>query len=383
MTDLFEHPALQEAPAAPTRRRSAAGRRAAAKRKRRRRQRTAVILVIVLAFVGAGAYLLWDRMDSLVGDLPFIGSQNEDYPGPGGDPVEVVIPEGATGGKMGAVLFDAGVVASAGAFSDAFSQNPAAAGIQPGTYQLQAEMKASDAVAALVKNEKLQTNVTIPEGYTVDQIVKRVASVTTITEDELDKALKSPKSIGLPKQADGNAEGWLFPKTYTVQPGDDATTLLSSMVKQTSKELEQAGVDKADWESTLIKASLVEREAKHDEDRPKMARAIENRLDQGVALGIDASTAYGLGKPGTQLTRDDNYDLDNPYSLYARTGLPPTPIANPGAASIEAVGHPADGDWLFWVTVNLDTGETKFAETNLEHEKNVAELRKWEKENGY
>lgn len=383
MTDLFEHPALQEAPAAPSRRRSAASRRAAAKRKRRRRQRTAVVLVVVLGFVGAGAYLLWDRLDDVLGDLPFVGSQAEDYPGPGGDPVEVVIPEGATGGQMGTVLHDAGVVASVAAFNDAFGQNPAAAGIQPGTYQLQAEMKASDAVAALVKNEKLQTNVTIPEGYTVDQIVEKIASVTTISKDELDKALDDPSSFGLPKQADGNAEGWLFPKTYSVQPGDDATSLLTAMVAQTSKELESAGVAKDDWESTLIKASLVEREAKHDEDRPKMARAIENRLDQEVPLGIDASTAYGLGKPGTELTRDDNYDLDNPYSLYARTGLPPTPIANPGAASIEAVGHPADGNWLFWVTVNLDTGETKFAETNLEHEKNVAELRKWEKANGY
>lgn len=383
MTDLFEHPALQEAPAAPSRRRSAASKRAAAKRKRRRRQRTAVVLVVVLGFVGAGAYVLWDRLDDLVGDLPFVGSQAEDYPGPGGDPVEVVIPEGATGGQMGTVLLDAGVVASVAAFNDAFGQNPAAAGIQPGTYQLQAEMKASDAVAALVKNEKLQTNVTIPEGYTVDQIVEKIASVTTISKGELEKALDDPSSFGLPKQADGNAEGWLFPKTYSVQPGDDATSLLTAMVAQTSKELESAGVEKGDWESTLIKASLVEREAKHDEDRPKMARAIENRLDQEVPLGIDASTAYGLGKPGTELTRDDNYDLDNPYSLYARTGLPPTPIANPGAASIEAVGHPADGNWLFWVTVNLDTGETKFAATNLEHEKNVAELRKWEKANGY
>lgn len=381
MTDLFEHPALQEAPAAPSRRRSAAGRRAAAKRKRRRRQRTAVVLVVVLAFVGAGAYLLWDRMDSLVGGLPFIGSQNDDYPGPGGEAVEVVIPEGATGGQMGTVLEEAGVVASAGAFKDAFGQNPAAAGIQPGTYQLQAEMKASDAVAALVKNEKLQTNVTIPEGYTVAQIVDRVGSVTDITEKELDKALKDPKSFGLPKQADGNAEGWLFPKTYTVQPGDDATTLLTAMVKQTTKELEAAGVDKSEWEETLIKASLVEREAKHDADRPKMARAIENRLDSGMPLQIDATSAYGLKKKGTELTYDDVHNPDDPYSTYENMGLPPTPISSPGAASIEAVGHPADGPWKFWVTVNLDTGETKFSTTNAEHEKYRAELQKWQAEN--
>ncbi|MFE6970310.1 endolytic transglycosylase MltG [Isoptericola sp. NPDC057653] len=380
MTDLFEHPALQEAPAAPTRRRSAAGRRAAAKRKRRRRQRTAVILVIVLAFVGAGAYLLWDRMDSLVGDLPFIGSQNEDYPGPGGDPVEVVIPEGATGGKMGAVLFDAGVVASAGAFSDAFSQNPAAAGIQPGTYQLQAEMKASDAVAALVKNEKLQINVTIPEGYTVDQIVKRVASVTTITEDELEAVLKKPKSIDLPKQADGNVEGWLFPKTYTVQPGDDATTLLSSMVAQTAKELDDLGVDKSDWQDVLNKASLVEKEAPEGY-RGEVARVIENRLDRGSPLGLDAINAYGLGKPADQITKSEFADGSDPYNSRKNTGLPPTPIANPGQASVEAVLDPPAGDWNWYVTVNLDTGKTKFTDNYNEFLEFRAEYQKWAAEN--
>jgi len=382
VTDLFEHPALQEAPAAPSRRRSAASRRAAAKRKRRRRQRTAVVLVVVLGFVGAGAYLLWDRMDSLVGDLPFIGAQDEDYPGPGGEPVEVVIPEGASGNQMGSVLHEAGVVASVGAFTSAFSENPAAAGIQPGTYQLQSEMKASDAVAALVRNEKLQTNVTIPEGYTVAQIVEKVASVTTITPEELEAALEDPASFGLPKQADGNAEGWLFPKTYSVQPGDDATSLLTSMVEQTTKELEAAGIEKDDWEESLVKASLVEREAKHDADRPKMARAIENRLDAGMPLQIDATSAYGLGKPGTELSTDDVRNPDDPYSTYAHVGLPPTPIANPGAASIEAVANPADGPWKFWITVNLDTGETKFSETNAQHEKYREELRQWQSENG-
>ncbi|MEU2201407.1 endolytic transglycosylase MltG [Isoptericola sp. NPDC019482] len=380
MTDLFEHPALQEAPAAPTRRRSAAGRRAAAKRKRRRRQRTAVVLVVVLAFVGAGAYLLWDRMDSLVGGLPFIGSQNEDYPGPGGDPVEVVIPEGATGGQMGTVLAEAGVVASAGAFTDAFGQNPAAAGIQPGTYQLQAEMKASDAVAALVKNEKLQTEVTIPEGYTVAQIVDRVGSVTEITEKELEKALKDPESFGLPKQADGNAEGWLFPKTYTVQPGDDATTLLTAMVNQTKKELESLGVDDSDWNDVLNKASLVEKEAP-DGYRGEVARVIENRLDRGEALYLDAINSYGLGKPADQITKAEFADASDPYNSRKNTGLPPTPIANPGQASVEAVLDPPEGDWNWYVTVNLETGETKFTNSYDEFQVFKREYQEWAEEN--
>lgn len=384
VTDLFEHPALRQAESPPpSRSRSSASRRAKAKRRRRRRQRTAVVMVVVLGLVGAGGYLLWDRLGDLAGDLPFLGSQAEDYPGPGGEPVQVVIPEGATGGQMGTVLAEADVVASAEAFTRAFAENPAAAGIQPGTYQLLGQMKASDAVAALVKNEKVQTDVTIPEGYTVEQIVDRVASVTSITRDELEAALDKPKKIGLPKSADGEAEGWLFPKTYSVQPGDGAVDLLSAMVKQTKTELQDAEVPESDWESTLIEASLVEREGKHDEDRPKIARAIENRLDSDMPLQIDASVAYGLGIAGTELTRDHTRDPDNPYNTYVHEGLPPGPIANPGAASIEATADPADGDWLFWVTVNLESGETKFASTFGEHQQNVEELRAWEEENGY
>ena len=381
MTDLFEHQAQRQAAAPPTRRRSAATKRAAAKRRRRRQQRTAVVLVVVLGVVGAGGYLLWDRLDDMVGDLPFIGSQSEDYPGPGDTPVEVEIPEGATGAQMGAALVEADVVASTAAFNEAFGANPAAAGIQPGTYQLLTQMKASDAVAALVKNEKIQTDVTIPEGYSVEQIVERVGSVTTISAEDLQAALKKPKSFGLPEQADGNAEGWLFPTTYSVQPGDDATSLLTKMVEQTTSELKSAGVAKGDWEDALIKASLVEREAKHAEDRPKMARAIENRLDRGMTLDIDAAVAYGAGKPGTQLTREDLSDPDNEYNLYEHMGLPPTPISNPGSSAIEAVADPADGNWVFWVAVNLDTGETKFSETYEQHQEYVAELRAWEAEN--
>ncbi|WP_277210165.1 endolytic transglycosylase MltG [Isoptericola croceus] len=386
MTDLFE-PSTAERPAPPPSRvRSAASKRAARKRRRRRQQRTAVILVLVLGLIGAGAYFFGDRISSSLGglDLSFgFNSAPADYEGPGVDPVQVVIPEGATGTMMGTVLAEADVVASVGAFTQAFESSPGAAGIQPGTYELHTQMSAQGAVQALLTNEKVETNVTIPEGYTVDQIIDRVASVTEFSQEELEEALADPKAIGLPKVADGSAEGWLFPKTYSVQPDDTAVDLLATMIDQTKAELDSLGVDNGHRQDVLTKASLIEREAKTDEHRAKMARAIENRLEREIPLGIDASTAYGIDKPGTELTHADNQDLSNPYSLYARTGLPPAPIANPGTASVEAVVNPADGDWIFWVTVNLETGETKFSETREEHERYVQELRAWEEENGY
>jgi UPF0755 protein len=337
----------------------------------------------MVALVGVGGFLVFDRVsDGLRGfSNPFAEEAAPDYPGPGGEPVMVEIPEGATGADMGAVLHDAGVVASVKAFTQAFAENPAASAIQPGSYQLQLEMRAADAVTSLVTGEKVETTVTIPEGFTVEQVLDRVSSVTPIPLEELQAALDAPDTIGLPAVAGGNAEGWLFPKTYTLQPSDDATTLLSAMVAQTKNELTTLGVPEDQWQEVLTKASLVEREAKHDEDRPMMARAIENRLERGEPLGIDAAVAYGLGIRGTELTREHTRDASNPYNTYQHAGLPPGPIANPGAASVEAVANPADGNWLFWVTVNLDTGETKFAETYEEHQRNVAELRAWEKAN--
>lgn len=375
MTDIFDHPAVQQ-PYAPPGRRSAARARAAVKRRRRRRARATVVILVVLVLAGGVAVTTWDHMSGLFHN-PFAHSAS-DYPGPGDKAVDVEIPKGATGAQMGTVLQQADVVASVKAFTDAFAQNPAAAGIQPGTYAMKTKMKASDAVAVLAKNEKVQTNVTIPEGFTAAQVLDRIASVTKITKAQLDAAIKNPGSIGLPAEAGGKVEGWLFPATYTVQPNDTATTLLKSMIAKTISELDAQGVAPADRDTVLKTASLVEREAKLPADRPKMARAIDNRLAINKPLEIDSATAYGLGISGTAVTTAQNHDASNPYALYVHTGLPPTPISNPGAASIEAVVHPADGTWLFWVTVNLDTGETKFATTYEDHQKNVDELRAWQ-----
>ncbi len=376
MTELFDHPALQQPPAP----RGSARARAAARRRRRRRIRTTLVTLVVLAVVGTVGYVTWDNVAGSLHN-PF-SNEAEDFPGPGKDPVEVEITPGAVGGDMATILKDAGVVASRQAFIDAYGQNPGAKGIQAGTYSLMTEMKASDAVAALVKNEKVETKVTIPEGFTAAQVLERISSVTTITRESLDAAIADPASIGLPAEAGGNVEGWLFPATYTVQPKDTAVTLLSSMIGKTVAELDAAGVAPEARQSTLITASLVEREAKYAPDRPKMARAIQNRLDRGQRLEIDAAVAYGLGKSGTELTRADTEDPSNPYNTYRHEGLPPTPIANPGASAVDAVVHPADGDWVFWTAVNLDTGETKFATTFDEHQQNVAELRAWQKANG-
>jgi UPF0755 protein len=376
VTDLFEPPALQQP--VPSRR-SAARQRAAAKRRRRRRRRTALVVVLCLVVVGAVGYVTWGNVSGLLSN-PF-SREAADFPGPGDKAVEVEIPAGATGAEMGQVLEDAGVVASVEAFKQAFGENPQASSIQPGVYQLLTEMKASDAVAALAKNEKLETKVTIPEGFTAEQVLERIASVTTISRADLDAAVADPASIGLPAEADGTVEGWLSPATYTVQPDDTAQTLLSQMVARTVSELDELGVPAADRHKVLTEASIVEREAP-DDYRGQVARVIENRLDRGEPLGMDAIDAYGLGKPASEITRGEFNDRGLPYASRVHQGLPPTPIGNPGRASVEAVVDPPAGDWLWYVTVNLDTGETKFTDNYDEFQQLKQEYQAWQQDQG-
>ncbi|NTW42510.1 MAG: endolytic transglycosylase MltG, partial [Cellulomonadaceae bacterium] len=245
------------------------------------------------------------------------------------------------------------------------------------------EMKASDAVVALLDPASRATmKLTIAEGLTAKQIAEKITEITLIPAEEVSAALADPAQFGLPAEAGGQVEGWLFPSTYDIEPGATAVSVLQQMVAKTVEVLTAKGVPNDQWETVLIKSSLIEREAKRDEDRPIMARAIENRLDKEMTLGIDAAVAYGAGVSGTDLTTDMLNDTSNPYNLRKLLGLPPTPIAMPGEKSIDAVLAPAEGDWLFWCTVNLDTGETKFAMTLAEHNQNKAEMEAWIAANG-
>ncbi|MFJ2297841.1 endolytic transglycosylase MltG [Oerskovia paurometabola] len=379
MTDLFDRPPVQQQPPSRATRSGSRDRRAAKKRAQRRRRRT-LIVVLALVLVGGAGYYLATNASSLLGfENPFSAA---DYEGQGVDPVDVTIEPQSTGTAMGETLVEAGVVKSVSAFVKAFKENPDAGKIQPGNYTLLTEMKASAAITLLLSKEsKNEMKLTVPEGRTVTQILDTAVSVTGKPREEFEAAMADPAAVGLPAEAGGNYEGWLFPATYLLQPDDTAATIISNMILQTTTNLDSLGVPAENREEVIVKASLVEREAKADEDRPKMARAIQNRLERDMTLDIDAAVAYGLGRSGVTLSTTDLADASNPYNTYKHKGLPPGPIASPGMKSIEAVLNPEPGDWIFWIAVNLDTGETKFSSTNAEHERYRAELRQWQKEN--
>lgn len=397
VSDLFPYgsdaPATHEAPStesiptgpwAPTERTRSAGRaarRAERERRRRRRRRTITTLVAVLLVLGGGGYAVYAVV------LPALGllggsSSVSDYPGPGHDSVQVVVASGDTGSVIGRKLADAGVVATATAFTQAFAANPAAAGIQPGTYTLQLEMKAVDAVSALLNSaNRVETRVTIPEGLRASQVYEKIASVTGIPLDQVQAAAADTAAIGLPAEAGGAVEGWLFPATYAFEPEMTATQMLSQMVAKTVSVLDARAVPADQRETVLTKASIVEKEVNSSDDYGKVARVIENRLERTIALQMDSINAYGLNKSGVDLTAAD-LQADNPYNSRLHVGLPPTPIANPGEGTIDAALNPTPGDWTYFVTVNLDTGETVFTDDYEEFLAAKEQYQQWVKENG-
>jgi UPF0755 protein len=334
-------------------------------------------LVVVLAVAWVGGSWGIDKVRSALGDSP-------DYGGPGTGSVTVQVRQGDSAAAIGRQLKAKDVVKSVEAFTDAAAADPKSRSIQVGYYQLKKQMKAADALAVLENPKNLvQARVTVPEGYRVKDVVKAVAEKTDITAAQMRAALKDTQAIGLPPEANGVVEGYLFPATYAVVPGETAQQLLKQMVAKTVEVMQQLHVaTKAKAlgltpEQVMTVASILEYEGSRDEDYPKIARAIYNRLDKGMALQSDATVAYANNLAGTVWTTQAQRDNPSPYNTYVHTGLPPGPIGSPGEKTIEAALNPADGSWLYWLVVNLRTGETRFNDTYAGHLKDREVLRKY------
>jgi UPF0755 protein len=305
-----------------------------------------------------------------------------DYSGPGAGRVVVQVHEGDSSTAIGRTLKENGVVKSVEAFTDAARGNAKSRTIQVGYYALKKQMKASAALAVLIDPDNLvQSVVVVPEGARVRDIVKTIVARTDIGRAAVVKALSQPDRIGLPAEAGGNPEGYLFPATYTVPPGQTAVGLLRQMVAKTVAVHRDLDVDAAakrlglTTEQVVTVASILEYEAKRDEDYPKVARAIYNRLDQGMKLQSDATVSYAAGVSGQIWTTAEQRSNASPYNTYRHAGLPPGPIGSPGEKTLEAAMRPAEGPWLYWVVVNLRTGETVMSTTYAEHQQAVARFR--------
>jgi len=375
-----EHPDDSAQPAAPVR----GGRRVAERPDRGRRRASgclaalvALVVVCAIALVGGtkGYHFVKDHM----------GGSAADYAGPGTGSVTFQVHEGDTATDMARNLKDEGVVESVEAFVDAANADTRSSGIQVGFYKLKKQMKAADALAVLVDHKNLvQNTVLVREGVRAADVVDMVAKAAKTSTAKAQQALDHLK---LPASADGDPEGYLFPATYAFGPGTSAAGMLAQMVSTWQKQATAAGladttIDGHSYtaQQVLTVASLVQSEGKTPDDMAKIARVIYNRIEhpgeQGQAgmLQIDATVDYALDRPLTVgLTQEERETTDSPYNTFLHAGLPPGPIGNPGADAIKAAMHPADGDWYYYVTVNLATGETKFAHTYDEFQQYVAE----------
>ncbi|MGY1821801.1 endolytic transglycosylase MltG [Geodermatophilus sp. SYSU D00079] len=324
------------------------------RRRRRRRPVAVVVSLLVLAGLVGGIVFGGKALINLV------NPPSEDFVGQGSGEVQVRIAVGDTLSDIGRTLVSEGVIASVGPFVDAAELQPAATGIQPGVYAMRQQMSGQAALDLLLDPAtRLFARVTIPEGFTVQQILQRLSEGTQKPVEELRAAAADPAALGLPAYANGQLEGFLFPATYDFQPDDTPVTMLRAMVSRFTEtasaiQLEQraAAAGRSVYDVVTV-ASMVQSETRLDEERPDVAQVVYNRLGQGIPLGIDATLAYGLGKNGNDLTVAD-LQTDSPYNTRTRAGLPPTAVSSPGEASLEAALAPTTGDLLYYVLESAD-----------------------------
>jgi UPF0755 protein len=296
---------------------------------------------------------------------------SDDYSGNGSGEVMVKIEDGEFGDAIGVKLQKAGVVKSSDTFySLLLKENPQPV-FQTGTFKLAAKMSSKSALTALLDPaNKVDYTVTVPEGTTASGIYQSLADATGMPFDDFKTAGTDFVSLGVPAEAP-SVEGFLFPATYEFQPGQTAAEMLKTMVDRTYQALDAAGVPVDQRLQVLTLAGLIQSESGSKDDMYKVSRVFQNRIADGMNLQSDATVRYGAGGGEVDTTEAEREDASNPYNTYANPGLPIGPISNPGDDAIDAALHPAEGAWLYFVTVNLDTGETVFSVTQEEHDEAV------------
>lgn len=286
-----------------------------------------------------------------------------------GREVRVTIPAGAGTDAIGRILVRQGIVQNRAMFSLRVRFVGAEGKLKAGVYDLVTGMGYRTAIDRLVEGPPVSyISLTIPEGFVVEQVAKRVEKLLDIPEEEfLELAKGGAASFAgehpyLARAYKGSLEGYLFPKTYQVREGSDARAVIELMLDQFDDEMASVDLSRAaelglTQEQVVVMASIIEREAQLDAERPLVASVMYNRLAAGMFLEIDATIEYVL--PGNRFRlRYSDLKLDSPYNTYRYKGLPPGPISNPGLASIRAAADPAKTSYLYYVLTGKDGSHT-------------------------
>jgi UPF0755 protein len=341
-------------------------------RARRRKRRIATLTSLLdVAVVVVSAWIVVPKVIDVF--------RVPDYSGAGTGSVRVTVARGDSASDIGHTLKNAGVVKSQKAFVDAANKNSASQNIQPGTYLLHKHMSGASALTLLLdpKSRSADGDVLVTEGATEFDVTKRlVKALGADKQAQVDKAINSVDSLGIPlgyaptsgKLA--SVEGFLYPATYTIDPNGLAADALRRMTnrfadhdRSTNFAADATKLGLTPYEALII-ASIAQSEAKYPGDMAKVVRVILNHLSAHIPLKIDATSRYGAMVKGLDPSKVVYATIDSPYNSYTHTGLPPTPISNPGAEAMNAAVHPATGDWLYYVNSDAE-GHLFF--TNDEH----------------
>src|SRR5580765_2085280 len=322
-----------------------------------------LIIVVLGALAGAAAVVAMRRVDE-----PFRGYQGADQ--------LIEIPQGLGTNAIGQRLVDAGIVRDSITYRLTLWLTGDARRLQAGEYRFDHPMTARDVVGKIARGEVDQIAITFPEGLTIAEMAHVFESSGQGAAADFERAAHDPALVRSLDASATDLEGYLFPDTYKVSRRIDASRLVGAMVEHTGRvlttEVRQAAADRG-WtvRQLMTLASIVEKETARPEERPIVAAVYANRLRIGMALQCDPTVIYALQRQGGfngNLRRDDLL-MDSPYNTYRHPGLPPGPIAAPGKASIDAAAHPADVDYLYFVSRN--DGSHVFARSLEEHNRNV------------
>lgn len=316
-------------------------------------------LVIALLSIGIAVVLVGGVVGLWI-------SKKVDPSGPEGTAKTIEIPNGATAASIGVLLEREEIITDANIFRW-YVRLKGGAKFQTGRYELPTNSSMGSVIDTLTKPAPLTSKrLTIPEGLTIGEVAKRASNVPWFSSQRVSEIVASGSIRS--RWAPGGSvslEGLLFPDTYQIDENEDETDLLLRMSQTFDSVAVELGYDRASqlvgrsaYEAIVV-ASLVEAEAKVDSDRAKIARVIYNRLEEGMTLGIDATVYYALGRKGGSLTLSD-LAVDSPYNTRKYSGLPPTPIALPGRASLQAALNPEPGPWLYYVLAD-ERGEHSFS----------------------
>jgi UPF0755 protein len=370
-------------------------------RSKRRRRITRAVSLALLILVAIGAVFLGSKLSHR-----FTGTNN-DYAGGGVSDVVIQVHDGDSTTAIAKTLYDRKVVATVKAFVDAAQSNSAMTEIQPGYYKVRTEIPAANAVARLVDPSNRVGKLTIPEGRQLDDITDLKTNAVTdgifsliskascvnldgaqrcVPVDELRAAAGSAPvaALTVPQWAVGpvtavgddhrRLEGLIAPGTWNIDPAAPAQSILSTLITSSATMYAQGGL--LDTASAmhlspyqiLTVGSLVQREAK-PQDFAKVARVIYNRLAEHRNLEFDSTVNYSLDRQEVATT-DADRAKPTPWNSYVREGLPQTPICSPGAEALDAAEHPAAGDWLYFVTIDMQ-GTTLFTRDYNQHLANI------------